>query len=168
VSLVAVVQGLMAAAAAGGPGVHRYWRLYITANDGSTSFMGCTELILRDALGTNVSSPGALTAPYSSSSDVNGLNAVALAFDSNTGSSGWLSATAASPQWCAVDLGATGLAGATEIKSFDLYGSWNAPSASPKDFELQWSDDGFAWTPAGVYTGQSGWTAAQLRSFSVP
>lgn len=166
-SLIPLLQG-MVAAPSGGPGVHRYWRLYITANDGNASFMGVTEVRLRNGSGTVVSHTNATSTPYSSSSDINASNDYSRAWDNNLTDSGWLSATAASPQWTKVDLGNVNLPGPTEVMSFDLYGSWNAPDASPKDFELQWSDDNSTWTTAGAYTDETGWAANELRSFLVP
>lgn len=162
--------GLMMAGSGGGsgPGAHRYWRLYITANDGSGLYMGCTELRLKNAAGTVVSQiVGGTPAPFTASSYINGSNAPYMAFDGNLVSTGWLSGNASPPQWLKVDLGTGGLPGATEIKDFDIYGSHNVPNASPKDFQLQWSDDNSTWTTAATVTGQTGWTANQLRSFNV-
>lgn len=148
------------------PGVHRYWRLYITANDGSASFIGTTELQLLDASAVNVSG-GGLSSSYASSSDINASNSFEDAFDGNIVDSGWLTATATPPAWLKVDLSGAGLAGPAEIKSFRIYGSHNAPTASPKDFSLQWSDDNAAWTDALVVTGETGWAANELRTFEV-
>jgi hypothetical protein len=166
------IAALRLRAAAGGNPPRPRWRLFITANDGSALYMGCTELRLKNAAGTVVSGygfGGSGPSAYSASSEINGSNSPFYAFDGDLTSTGWLSATAGSPQWVAFNLLGTGAWGAAvDVRSFDIVGSWNAPSASPKDFELQWSDDGTTWNTAGVYTGETGWGAGELRSFVLP
>jgi hypothetical protein len=156
------------AAAGGGPGVHRYWRLYITANDGSALYFGCTELRLKDAAGIVRSQITTSSSAFTASSVINGSNVASNAFDGNLTTTGWLSANATPPEWLKVDMAWTGMPGAFECRSFDIYGSHNAPTASPKDFELQWSDDNSNWTTAKAVIGQTGWAANELRTFSVP
>jgi hypothetical protein len=78
-----------------------------------------------------------------------------------------LSSTAGSPQWVSVDLSHGSLPGPTEIKTINIYGSHNAPDASPSDFELQYSDDNVGWTTALAVANETGWTAAELRTFEV-
>ena len=170
--MLALTQGLMSLGAGGGggggPGAHRYWRLFITMTDGST-FAGTTELQLFDASGTNRSG-GASLAAIASSSDLNSGNARDLAFDNNLTNSGWLSSGGALPQWIRLDVESASAPAprtAYEVKTFRVYGSWNLASASPREFELQWSDDDIAWTTALSVTGQTGWTARQMREFIV-
>jgi hypothetical protein len=150
------------------PGAHRYWRLYITAPDGSASFMGLTELALRKGDGSSIGAYVSTSNPVYSTF-VNASNDFARAFDGNIVDSGWLSATAASPQYVGMDVESS--VGApfspVEVRYFDIYGSHNAPDASPKDFELQYSDDGVAWSTALAVTGETGWTANELRTFQV-
>lgn len=38
---------------------------------------------------------------------------------------------------------------------------------APKDFTLEYSDDGQSWTPAATVTGETGWSVSEIRSFSV-
>ena len=38
----------------------------------------------------------------------------------------------------------------------------------PKDFTIEWSDDGTAWTVAQTVTGQTGWGYNEERAFMVP
>lgn len=148
----------------GGPGVHRYWRINITANDGSGSFIGLAEFRFRNAGGTDLTTgPGT---GVTGSSEINSSNRPGLAVDNNTTGSGWLSATATPPQWIQADLVAT-FGSAQEVKTVNIYGSWNVPSASPSAFGIQWSDDNLAWTTAASFSGQTGWTASQLRTFNV-
>lgn len=151
-----------------GPGAHRYWRLLISANDGSGSYMGLTELVLRDRDLVVVSGFTTTSTGISASTVLNGGNAASMAFDTNLSSTGWLSNTSGSDQWIKLDtLGTTTIGVPVEIREFDIYGSWNVPTASPKDFKLQWSDDDSSWTDAKTVTGETGWTSAEMRSFVV-
>ncbi|GAA3442878.1 discoidin domain-containing protein [Planomonospora venezuelensis] len=91
----------------------------------------------------------ALDGPASASSVENGGTPAKNAFDGNTGTR-WSSA-AADPQWLQVDLGAV-----QEICKVDL--SWEA--AYGRDFTIQASADGTAWTTLKTVTGAIGGTAS--------
>lgn len=144
-----------------GPGAHRYWRINILEPDGSTLYMGMTDIGLLDKDGVDVTS----TLGVSSSSFINASNVGVNAFDRNF-STGWLSSSASSPEWIAIDL-FSGYGQPSEIKTVKIWGSWNQPTASPKNFEVQWSDDGTSWTTAASFTNSTGWGAAELREFSI-
>jgi hypothetical protein len=168
---MAVQQVLLAhgsAGGGGGPGAHRYWRLFVTQSDGS-AFIGTTELQLFDSAGTNRSG-GASLLSIASSTDLNSGNARDLAFDNNIVNSGWLSDGSAAPQWVRIDVESAAAPPprtAYEVKRFRIYGSWNVPTASPRAFQLQWSDNDSTWTTALSVTGQTGWTANEMREFIV-
>lgn len=170
--MLALTQGLMSlgAGGGGGPGAHRYWRLFVTQNDGSTIYTGLTELEFFDALGVNRSAVSGRSA-VSASSELNSGNERQFAFDGNLVNSGWLSdASGTLPQWIRLDVqnaAAPSPRTAYEVKTLRIYGSWNVPDASPRDFQLQWSDDDIAWTTALSVTGQTGWTANEMREFTV-
>jgi hypothetical protein len=151
-----------------GPGAHRYWRLLINANDGNASYMGVTQLVLRDRQGVIVSGWDGSDAAVSASSEINEPNKASNAFNGLFSSNAWLSATAGSAQWVKNDFGAATSAGApVEIKDFDIYAVGTVPDASPKDFKLQWSDNNSTWTDALTVTGETGWTANEQRTFTV-
>jgi hypothetical protein len=145
----------------GGPGAHQWWRIRINANDGSALYMGMSELVLKNALAVAVQGSS-----VSASSFINGSNAPNNAIDGNTGSSGWLSATATTGEWIHIDV-FTNFGSNQEVKTVEIWGSWNAADASPSDFDVQWSDDNSSWTTAATFTGETGWTASQLRTFNV-
>lgn len=152
-----------------GPGAHRYWRLRITASE-SASFHGMTELRLFDRDGVLVSGYNVSggTGSISASSSINGANIDYQAFDGNLTSTGWLSATAGTEHVRQDMQHASSVIGVpVEIKDVHIYGSWNSPASSPKDFTLQWSDDDSIWTDALVVTGETGWGANELRTFPV-
>ena len=169
-----MIPGIVAGAAVaggggGGPGAHRYWRLYITASSGAVVWKGLSELILRDPGGVARQGGGG-GAGASASSELNSGNAAALAFDGDTTASGWISSGDgdAAPQSITWDFEASGAYGSpVEVKTFGIYASWNLVDCSPKDFEMRYSDDGSSWTTAASFTGETGWTASELRNFNV-
>lgn len=158
------------------PDVHRYWRVHITANDGNTSFIGFTEIELRAApAGADQTKSQSTFGAASASSAINTDNRASNVVDGST-VDGWLSSTGTFPQWWQYDCGNAGHTGGgapnaptIAVKQIAITGSWNAPDASPKDFTLQWSDNGSDWTTALTVAGQAGWTgASDVRVFSLP
>lgn len=145
---------------------HRYWRVLITLNDGSASFCGMTELELRGSVGgADLTSPINANINSAASTSVNSDNGPEFAFDDNTGT-GWLSNTSGS-SWLRWDFVSQGI-GAQSIAQIAIRGSWNDPSASPRNFQVQWSDNSTTWTTALTVTGQTGWTgASDLRVFTI-
>lgn len=158
--------GLLLKALGGSGGLSaRYWRINITANDGSTSYFGLTELELIETVGGSDATVAAEAGTRASaSSQINGPNAAALAFDDSTGA-GWLSATATT-SWLQWDFGA---GNSKTIRQITIRGSYNVPTASPKDFTLDGSADGTSWTTVLTVTGETGWTgSSDKRTFNVP
>lgn len=153
----------------GGGSTHRYWRIRITANDGSPVYNGFTEIELRGTPGgPDLTVPQANAQAATAISEINGANAAELAVDNNA-TTGWLSNGAGVGDWWRYDFGHPSAGSTTaDIQQISIAGSWNVPSASPKDFTLQWSDDNSAWTTVMTVTGQTGWTgASDVRVFTV-
>lgn len=154
------------------PSAHRYWRVLITANDGDAQYVGFTEIEMRGSIGgPNLLVPqSAVNRAATANNSVNSNNEAWRATDLSM-SSGWLGSATALPAWWKYDFGSPWHSGASsvEIKQIVIYGSWNAPSASPRDFQLQWSDDNTSWTTVLTVSGQTGWTgASDARTFNVP
>jgi hypothetical protein len=124
-----------------GPGVHRYWRIYVTANNGNVSFgAGADEIKMATTVGgANVA--GVTGANATASSIINGSNTAPMAFDLSFATR-WLSA-AGLPQWIYIDFGA---GNEKEILQFSIAGPQSAITASPKDFTFDYSDNATAWT----------------------
>lgn len=160
---------MMAGAAPIGPG-HRYWRILISAPDGSTQYCGFTEAEFRGvAGGPDLKSIQTNNGACSASSEVNASNSAWMGSDGRL-THGWLSNTA-SASWWRFDFGSASQVGVkvADVKQVAIRGSFNAPTASPCDFSVQWSDDGTSWTTALTVTGQSGWTgASDIRAFDIP
>lgn len=155
--------------ASAGPGAHRYWRVQYL-NIASTS--GLSELRMFDALGVNRTQPNSGEAPAIAGSFVNSPNRPWLAFDGNTTGTGWISGASADPttRWIGWDFGATGAQaplGPVEIKTIEIFPSWNSPVSNPEDFEVQWSDDGISWTTALTVLDEVGWVIGTGRTFTI-
>lgn len=164
--------GLLFDVPAGGT-AHRYWRVNITANDGNTSFFGFTEIEMRGSLGgANLLSVQTVSGAASASREANLSNAAWRATDlSNT--SGWLGSIVGGVinDWWKYDFGHASHVGSptADIRQILIRGSHNAPTGSPKDFTLQWSDNNSTWTTVLTVTGETGWTgASDARTFNVP
>ena len=149
---------------------HRYWRISVSAPAGSTSYIGFTEIELRGTSGgPDLMSAQTVNGAASASSEINASNGAWMAADGRM-TYGWLSESA-SPAWWKYDFGSPLNAGPAiaDVKQVAIYGSYNAPNASHKDFQIQWSDDGSAWTTVLSVTGQTGWTgASDIRLFDIP
>lgn len=164
-------------AGGGGASAHRHWRILISANDGSASYMGFTEIELRSTIGgADFTVPQANTTSAARATDyVNLSNSHEKACDNNTTSTGWLSANVSGAKEWRYDCGNAGHTGnPTEVVAqVQIRGSHNVPTASPKDFLIQWSDDASSvpttWTTVLTVTGQTGWTgASDARTFDIP
>lgn len=149
---------------------HRYWRIHITAPDGSTQYCGFTEIELRGtAGGSDLKSVQSNNGACIASSEVNSSNGAWMGSDGRL-THGWLSNTAGA-SWWRFDFGHALQVGVkvADVRQVAIRGSFNAPAASPRDFKIQYSDDGAAWTDALVVAGQTGWTGAtDIRLFDIP
>lgn len=148
---------------------HRYWRLLITATNGS-AFCALSEMQLRtSAGGADVSDTHG--APIKSS-EFDPSNAAYRAFDSNTATL-WASDGSALPQWIGWDFGGSGgdlgLPAGTpqDIEEFTITSRADGNASQiPKDFTLQWSDDASSWTDGLAVTGETAWGAPETRTFT--
>lgn len=152
------------------PSGHRYWRLYIDQNDGG-SYCGFTEVEFRGSVGgSNLLTAQTADGTVSASSWVNGSNAAWKGADGDYSSSGWLSSTNDKNQWWQYDFGGDDHSGSpsANVAQIAITGSWNAPSSSPRDFRLQWSDDGSTWNTVLTKTGEVGWSGSgDTRIFNI-
>lgn len=115
-------------------GAHRYWRVNMTTNHGG-GFLAVAEMELRTSFG-GADETGSGTAIASSATD----GAAADAFDNN-GSTFWANNT--SSAWLGYDFG---IGVTKDIREVSMTMPSFATSNTPKDFTIDWSDDGSAWT----------------------
>lgn len=141
---------------------HKYWRINVTANNGATDFYTyITEFVLRDVLlGTNLAAGN----NGISSTTYGAPNTPSAAFDGSL-DTGFASATnAVLPQW----LGAM-LSSAKQVLQYTISAGDTATrlSRAPKDWQLQYSDDGSVWAVAHTIFNQINWTARETRTFTL-
>ena len=140
------------------PGEHRYWRLYITANSNGSSYTGAAEIELLiegvDQTGSGVAS---------ASAEQSGNPASAAVDDS--ASSFWGTYSQAVPQSWSYDFG-SGV-----YRDIDSISIRARPDSyyyeAPRDFVVQYSDDGTTWIDKKSFAGETGWTSGEVRTFSL-
>lgn len=142
---------------------HRFWRLFIyTPNDPGLTVSTICELEMFDAVGgANVCTSGTAIsssdhpAPWTRDKAFNGVK---------TGDEGWASGVNQQYNcWIGYDFGA---GNAKDVVEFAIISRINSLGQTPKDFELQYSDDGYFWSLGTRINNQTGWTANETRVFS--
>lgn len=137
---------------------HRYWRLYISRNGGSSNRnVSIGELILA----TTPSGAQAATGGTASASSTNGVNAASRAFDGTTSdanywqsASGTFDTTVGSGQaYLQYDMGVGGGIDVAEIRLY-FNGTTSGSTTYPSNFALLYSDDGVKWTLQRAWSEQ--------------
>jgi hypothetical protein len=146
--------------ASGRFGAHAYWRVKISAAQGGV-YTSLDRVQMRLFVGdVDAASGGVAIADSFYSAEYE----PAKAFDVSA-STTWASAGTALPHWIGYQF-ATPVAIA-EIAITSNNATYNAPDEDPKDFTLEYSDDGVAWTVAATVTNQTAWARSQTRSFTL-
>lgn len=136
---------------------HRYWRVYMTVMASTGAYPSLSEVVFRDSGGTPISTSGkTLTA----SSEGFGLP-VANAFDGNS-STVWHAGNTTLPAWVKCDFGA---GGEVDVAKVSIGGRSGNDFQSPRDFQLQWSDDNSAWTTLFSVTDITSWKSSNQKTF---
>lgn len=140
---------------------HTYWRIYVTANNGNTSAQKCgiEEVEMRASIGGADQCTGGTP---SASSQSAGFEA-SKAFDDSTATQWICNSSEASPPWwlryqfaSAVDVAEVSIIPPTTL------------TRAPKDFDIQYSDDGSSWTTWLAVTGITDWALHTAKTFSLP
>lgn len=135
---------------------HRYWRIYATANNGSSN-CSVGELQFR----TTAGGADQCTGGTAIESDHGGAYVAANAFDDNTGTFWWTST--ARPNWIGYDFGAGNEKDIVEVSMAPRSDGYYYET--PGDFKLQYSDNGTDWTDSQGWEGQI-WSSATARVFT--
>jgi hypothetical protein len=153
---------------AGGEVSARYWRVYITDNNGD-SFTGLEKIEMRESVGGPNVCSGLAGSAYTASSSP---GSVQNAFDDISGNppgDDWYTSTpGALPAWVRVDFGS----GNSKAISQVLLRSRNSGTSdwggdqAPKDFAIQYSDNDVSYTPLFSVTNSTGWGSGESRIFS--
>lgn len=144
--LIAAMAGQASGAAA-----YRYWRIYISENNGYSGATIIVEVELRGSVGgADLTSPSTPVAESSSAgSEFDGAKTV-----DNSLSSLW-QGNESSGAWVRFDLGSPQVVGQVAIYPYS-----SLATTAPKNFTLQGSNDGTTFSDVKSFTGVTGWTAA--------
>lgn len=135
---------------------HAYWRIYISEVQYGTT-VNATEVQFRTAYGTSsVPSGGTpLSSTYYSGEGPE------KAFDDDTGTV-WTS-NAAAPQYIGYQF-----ASAIDVVEVSIASRTSWADRSPKNFSVDYSDDGSTWTEYVVVTGEPTWSSTtETRVYSI-
>lgn len=138
---------------------HRYWRIYVTASNGTTWHQAGSEMQMATALGgANVCTGGTAI----SSGDEGSFPASNLFDGSTTNFHQWLGSTL--PKWVGYDFGAGNAKDIVELR-MRSHSDW--VDRMPSAFEFQYSDDGASWTTLWTMNGQgANWSSAAYTTFT--
>jgi len=143
---------------------HRYWRLNITMAASGSGVSGIT--IAECIMAVTIGGSQVATSGTASANSTNGSNVASRAFDGNV-STNWASLainTIGSAQ-LQYDFG-SGVA--RDLAEVRITGPASSLTTAPRDFTIEYSDNGSSWTVAHTVTGQTSWTANQTRAFAIP
>lgn len=133
---------------------HSYWRINITANNGS-AYNAITELQFRTTVGgTSVAVGGTAL----ESSHYNG-NVASLAFDGNTATF-WNDNGFGMPQYLGYHF--TSPVSICEI----AITAWTNYDFAQKNFTVDYSDDGSTWIVATTILNETGWGSNETRTYA--
>jgi hypothetical protein len=136
---------------------HTYWRVNVSANN-SGVYLTISELRFLDA-GNNNNMGLKVAALYSAQLNAGGDNSAEAAFDSNNAT-----------KWaCSGAVGYLGVqfSSAIEVTHVTIVGTLSGEASyAPRDFAVQFSDDGIVWETALAITSQTSWGINETRSFS--
>jgi hypothetical protein len=136
---------------------HRYWRLYITAKSGASTFSAIAECELHTSVGgSDVTGSGTASA-----NSVSG-GAAANAFDNNAATI-WATGTGAVPHWLAYDFGA---GNEQDIVEVSITSRSSSAGSAPGAFQLQYSDDGSTWTTRLFCNVDGPWPVSTTHVFN--
>lgn len=137
---------------------HAYWRVYATANGGG-AYIQLRQIQFRPTAGAaNPASGGTVLygtqldagVPYYAASnafDNGSLTAVAL-WSSTAGTTDWVGYHYATP------------IAVSEVAMMCYVNYFTGPSCAPKDFVVQYSDNGITWTAVSSFTGVTSWSTS--------
>ncbi len=143
----------------------RFWRVYITANNGDAGYTSMQEIELRNS-GVDQTNP---SMSCGQSSYFHPDNALAnKLFDNNLTdyvTSVWENGIGAVlPHWVSIDTG-----GVIEVSEVAIWPQNYSPlmARAPKDFEIQISNNGVSWDTLAAFTDVTGWSAGTVKTFPI-
>lgn len=159
-SLLRLHQSFLAAESGGGGASYRYYRLYITNNDGDGTYSSMSRLKLME--GTTDRALGRSGTALASSS--NGGDGPGNLFDNNVGSE-WVTAGGQRyPSWVSIDLGAE-----YTLTSYQISSQRVVTGRTPSAWTLQGSNTSQTgpWTDIDSRSGITGWGIQETKTFTL-
>lgn len=140
-------------------GAHRYWRFRNSTGSNNANYISCTALrFYPNVLSGNVAkgltgiSSGILAAGYEAANAFD--DNVGTEYFSNGGANGYIG----------IDFGA---GNAYPLDHFGFQIETASFASGPKDIQVEWSDNGTAWTLEWAITGLT-WSAGESKGFTNP
>lgn len=149
-------------------GAHRYWRVFIIANDGEPNWTSVNRL---EMYSSALDGPARVdrcvggTPLFSTQGGFSGGEPATGAFD-DTNAVIWVTAAPSSNRnncWIGYDFGSP-----IEIDRFAIQARDTSITMSPKTFRLEYSDDNVSWTTLFQPADQTGWAVNEQRFFTAP
>lgn len=145
---------------------YRYYRLLISENNGGTIYVGTHTLQLRATIG-GPDLPTTKGGTATASSTGHPSYPPEDAFDGDSGT-GWLGNKTDLPvAWLQFDFGAGNEQVVVEYAVGEYPASTQRAGRSCRAWVLQGSHDGTAWDDLHTVAEQTGWTAGELRVFTI-
>lgn len=137
---------------------HTYWRLNVTANNGDITFLAIAEIEMRAILGGADQCSGGVA----SASSADATSPASNAFDNDT-TTRWSTVTSTLTGWIRYQF-----ASPVDVVQYTIRAHPTAPTRSPKNWTLEWSDDGTTWVVVDTHTDVDAWANGEVRVFNVP
>jgi hypothetical protein len=151
--------------AAGVGGGYRYFKINVTAIQGTPSSDSCIAMNIEWRVATAEQLPtmtsNTAPSPYVISTNTSETDAY-LCYDDNAGTYGKIDSPYTSPAWIKVDVGA---GNEFTPDSITYRAHAGGPQHSPKDFTIEASNDDSAWDVLDTQTGVT-WDADETKTFS--
>jgi hypothetical protein len=162
-----MIPGVMAAQSVASPNVPpttaRYWRIYITENNGD-AYTSIQEVELRGTLGgADLTTPSTVTSQssffevYDASKLVDNI----MDYIFNT----WITGTGiVAPHWASLDFGTP-----TQVQELAVWPQayTGGPPRAPKAFIVQTSTDGVTWADKKTFSNVTGWVEGTPKLFDL-
>lgn len=146
---------------------HRYWRVFVVdSDDASWTSLSRLEMYSSQLYGAGRTDCCVGGTPiYSSQGGFNNAEVASNAFDdlNNTVWTTRPSGSARLNSYIGYDFGAP-----IAIDRFALQTRGESTTQMPRNFRLEYSDDGSIWTTLYTPAAQTGWTANEMRLFTTP
>lgn len=136
---------------------HSYWRINVSANNGDTSFLAIAEMEMRASVG----GADQCTGGSASASASDGTSPPSNAFD-NDATTRWSTPSGTLTGWLAYQF-----ASPVSVLEYTIQAHPTTPARSPKNWAIEYSDNGVDWVSLISIENQAGWTGGEIRTFAI-